>query len=409
MGGTQNHTLEEIVGNGLCMGCGICRSVLGPEVLTHSDEEDGLERPREVRPMTAAEIQTLNAICPGINVSFPETESDATHDAMWGNIIRVTQGFASDSDVRFRAATGGALTALALHILETGKADYIVHLAADPERPLLSKTQRSYTTEDVIRGSGSRYAATAPLVDIQSALDDGKPFVFIGKPCDITALGNLARIDPRVDELCRYKLTLVCGGFSELSKFQELLAEWDMREGDVSRFSYRGYGCPGPTFAETRDGRRGETTYRRLWADEKSWRNFYRCKICPDAIGLSADIAALDIWDGGTPVGEDEGWNGFIVRTQAGRELLNDAVAAGAVTLDGELTIADLDNFQPHQTKKRHAVRARYAAMAEAGLPYPATEDPGLDDVSHPAGSDSFEREKSGTKERLSRGNHLRR
>ena len=404
----RSYSLDEIVGNGLCMGCGICRSVLGPEVLTHSDEMDGLERPREVRPMTDGEVQTLNAVCPGIRVSFPDTEAEAQHDAMWGNIMRIAQGYASDPDVRFRAATGGALTALALHILETGKADYIVHLAADPERPLLSKTQRSRTADDVIAASGSRYAATAPLVDIASALDDGRPFAFIGKPCDITALRNLARVDRRVDELCRYKLTISCGGFSELSKFQELLPEWDMREDDVARFSYRGYGCPGPTFAETKDGRRGETTYRRLWADEKSWRNFYRCKICPDAIGLSADIAALDIWDGGTPVGEDEGWNGFIVRTGAGRELLDDAVAAGAITLDGELTIADLDNFQPHQLKKRHAVRARYAAMADAGLPYPATEDPGLDTVSHPAGSESYEREKAGTTERLSRGNHLR-
>lgn len=409
MGDERRYSLDEIVGNGLCMGCGICRSVLGPDVLTHSDEEDGLERPREVRPMSDTEIQTLNAICPGINVSFPETEADATHDAMWGNIIRITQGYSSDPDIRFRAATGGALTALAIHILQSGKADYIVHLAADPERPLLSKTQRSYTAEDVIAASGSRYAATAPLVDIRSALDDGKPFAFIGKPCDITALQNLARVDPRVDALCRYKLTLVCGGFSELSKFSELLEPWNMREADVVRFSYRGYGCPGPTFAETKDGRRGETTYRKLWADEKSWRNFYRCKICPDAIGLSADIAALDIWDGGTPVGEDEGWNGFIVRTEAGRDLLNDAVTAGAVTLDGELTVPDLDNFQPHQTKKRHAVRARYAAMAEAGLPVPATEDPGLDAVSLAPGSDAYEREKSGTKERLGRGNHLRR
>lgn len=408
MGGAQSYNLEEIVGNGLCMGCGICRSVLGPEVLTHSDEDDGLERPREVRPMTDPEIQTLNAICPGINVSFPDRDPGAEHDAMWGNIVDIVQGFASDPDVRFRAATGGALTALALHILESGKADYIVHLAADPERPMLSKTQRSFTADDVIAASGSRYAATAPLADIQSALDDGRPFVFVGKPCDITALSNLARIDPRVDALCRYKLTLVCGGFSELSKFQELLDEWDLREADLARFSYRGYGCPGPTFAEARDGRRGETTYRRLWADEKSWRNFYRCKVCPDAIGLSADIAALDIWDGGTPVGEDAGWNGFIVRTEAGRDLLEDAVAAGAVTLDGELAIADLDNFQPHQTKKRHAVRARYAAMAEAGLPFPRTEDPGLDVVSLAEDSDAYSLEKSGTQERLSRGNHLR-
>ena len=408
MSDSRKYSLEEIVGNGLCMGCGICRSVLGPDVLTSTDEEDGLERPREVRPMTDAELRTLNAICPGIHVSFPDRDAGAAHAPMWGNIISIAQGFASDPDVRFRAATGGALTALALHILDSGKADYIMHLAADPVRPMLSKTQRSYTAEDVIRASGSRYAATAPLVDVQSALEDGRPFAFVGKPCDITALRNLARIDPRVDQLCRYKLTLVCGGFSKLSKFRDQLDAWGVAEAELTSFSYRGYGCPGPTTAETTDGRRYETTYQKLWADETTWRNFYRCKICPDAIGLSADIAALDIWDGGVPEGEDEGWNGFIVRTQAGRTLLNEAVAAGAIELDGELTTADLDNTQPHQTKKRHAVRARYAAMDEAGLPVPRIEDPGLDEVSWRPGSEAYEREKSGTADRLSRGDHLR-
>lgn len=390
------------------MGCGICRSVLGPDVLTHSDEADGLERPREIRPMSQGETATLNAICPGLRVSVPAPDDEATNDPMWGNIIRITHGYASDPEVRFRAATGGAITALALHILESGKADYIVHLAADPERPFMSKTQRSYTAQDVINASGSRYAATAPLTDISAALDDGRPFAFIGKPCDITALNNLARIDERVDALCRYKLTIVCGGFSELSKFTELLADWDMLEKDVSRFSYRGYGCPGPTFAETRDGRRGETTYRDLWAEASSWRNFYRCKICPDAIGLSADIAALDVWPGGTPVGEDEGWNGFIIRTTAGRELIDDALAAGAITFDAEHDTAMLDDCQPHQVRKRRAVRARYGALAEEGILHPVTEDGGLDAVAYEPGSKEYDWEQAGTRMRLDRGDHIR-
>lgn len=401
-------TLDEIVENGLCTGCGLCRSILGPGVLTHSNEADGLERPREVRPMTGAELQTLNAICPGIHVSAPNAEPAARTDLMWGNIMSISRGFARDPEVRFKAATGGALTALALHILESGKADYIVHLAADPERPMLSKTQRSYTPDDVVRATASRYAATAPLTGIASALSDDRPFAFIGKPCDVTALANLARIDPRVDDLCRYKLTISCGGFSKLAKFQELLDNWAIGDDELARFSYRGEGCPGPTSAETKDGRRFETSYLDLWSDEGKWRSFYRCKICPDAIGLSGDICALDVWDGGAPTGEDDGWNGIIVRTKAGRELLDDAVSAGAITLDEEWTTAHLDNCQPHQTRKRQAAKARYAAMAEAGVPYPQTEDPGLKAISYKEGSELYEAEKAGTTRRLGENDHRR-
>ncbi len=402
-----HYSLDEIVENGLCTGCGLCRSVLGAEVLTFTNEEDGLERPREKRPMSGQEKATLNAICPGVNVSVPDTV-DGSYDPMWGAYTRLVRGFASDPAIRFRAATGGVLTALAIHILESGKADYIMHLRADPERPMLSMVQRSFSREDVVAASGSRYSASAPLVGINQALDEGRPFAFVGKPCDATALANLARLDARVNELCRYKMVMVCGGFSELSKFGELLDRWNMEPEELTRFSYRGNGCPGPTAAETKEGRVEGVPYWELWSDESTWRSFYRCKICPDAIGLSADLAALDVWDDGNATQEDDGWNGIIARNDVGRELLEGAVASGLITLDEEWDTGELDRCQPHQVRKRQAVKARYAAMAENGLPYPRTGDPCLDGISHQPGSEAFEREKSGTLSRLARGGHLR-
>lgn len=401
-------SLDQIVENGLCTGCGLCRSVFGADVLTHTDEPDGLERPRELRPLTPDETLTLNAICPGLHVSAPKPLGDGLHDPMWGNALMIAQGFAGDPEIRFRAATGGALTALAIHILESGKADYILHLAADPDRPMLSKTRRSYTAEQVVEGSGSRYAATAPLLGVAQALDDGRPFAFVGKPCDVTGIANLARVDPRVDELCRYRLSISCGGFSLLSKFQDLLKDWDIAEEDLVRFSYRGYGCPGPTFGETRDGRRGETSYQDQWADSANWRSFYRCKICPDAIGLSADVVALDVWPGGVPEGEDEGWNGVIARTQAGRALVEDALADGTLVFDAEGDLDWIAGTQPHQSRKRAAVRARYGALAEEGVLHPRTEDAGLDAISFPPDSEAYAREQAGTRMRLARGDHLR-
>lgn len=402
------YSLDDIVENGLCMGCGICRSVLGPDKITATLEADGLERPRALRPLDATDIDRLNAICPGVHVSYPEVAEGIERDAMWGPITRISRGYASDPAIRFRAASGGALTALGIHLIETRKVDYIMHVRADPERPLLSKAHRSYTREDVLSAAGSRYTATAPLVGIMEALEEGKPFAFIGKPCDVTALANLARSDARIGQLCRYTLTIVCGGFSELAKVLDLLAGWDIDERDVARFSFRGNGCPGPTAVTTRDGRHRETTYWDFWGAEETWRNLYRCKICPDAIGLSADLAALDVWDGCNPTHEDAGWNAFICRTARGRRLLEDAVRTGHMTLDAEWTTADLDRAQPHQTRKRRAVRARYQAMREAGVPYPTTEDPGLDVVSFPHDTDAFAAERAGTAERLRRGAHRR-
>jgi coenzyme F420 hydrogenase subunit beta len=60
-------------------------------------------------------------------------------------------------------------------------------------------------------------------------------------------------------------------------------------------------------YVRTKDGREHDKEYNSFWGDESNWRVHFRCKICPDAIGESADIAALDTWRGGSPEGEDEG------------------------------------------------------------------------------------------------------
>jgi coenzyme F420 hydrogenase subunit beta len=116
-----------------------------------------------------------------------------------------------------------------------------------------------------------------------------------------------------------------------------------------------------------------------MWAEESKWMIQPRCKICPDAIGEAADIAASDFWPGGGPTGEDEGFNGIIVRTARGRELFDAAIADGAIVIDRETTFREFDVMQPHQVRKKRAVWARYQGMAAAGLPVPETIDLRID------------------------------
>ena len=113
---------------------------------------------------------------------------------------------------------------------------------------------------------------------------------------------------------------------------------------------------------------------------EGLWSQYLEVGIGPDAeiftkaqpmsaVGLGADIAASDTWPGGGPVGEDQGFNGIIVRTLRGLELYQAAVAAGALTIERALCFRDFDVFQPHQVRKRRSVWARLKGMAIAGKP----------------------------------------
>ena len=93
-----------------------------------------------------------------------------------------------------------------------------------------------------------------------------------------------------------------------------------------------------------------------LGENESTWGLPPRCKICPDGIGDSADIAASDTWDGGSPpwVGQedDPGFNAAIVRTQRGADLMEKAIAAGYIVRGEALSPAELNRVQPHQENK---------------------------------------------------------
>lgn len=362
-----------IVAQGLCIGCGLCEAV-APGRLAMVRTEEGRERPVD-RGATAADFAAVAAACPGLRAEGPtEAETGAAAvDPVWGPLRAGWIGWAADPAVRFEGATGGVLTALAAHLVGSGQAAFALHVRADPAAPARSVWTISETVEAVVAAAGSRYGPAAPLAGLGAALDRGRPFVFVGKPCDVGALRLHARTDPRVDALCRWRLALVCGGASEFTKTANLLADWGIAEADLARFSYRGRGNPGPTEAVTRDGRRRTTSYNALWADEGTWALQHRCKICPDAIGEAADVIASDVWPGGGPTGEDAGFNGVLARTPRGEALIGDAVAAGALVLDRPIGPRDMDGFQPHQVAKKQAVWARHAGLRAAGFAAPET------------------------------------
>lgn len=376
-------TLDEIVENGLCIGCGLCRSVAGSDHVRMVMTPEGRERPVTLRPVDDATLERINAVCPGTRIGGPdpaERSAAAFDDDVWGPAQRIVIGHAADPEVRFRGSSGGVLTALARFLLDSGNVRFILHVAASRTAPMRSERRLSFDAAAVLDAAGSRYGPAAPLVDFCEILDRGEPFALVGKPCDVTAVRNLARLDPRVDRQMRYALTLICGGASELGKSEDVLRRFGVEEDELTLFRYRGYGNPGPTRIETRDGRAFEMTYGELWEDESTWRIQARCKICPDAIGLAADLAASDVWPGGGPTGEDAGFNGIIVRTRRGRELYDAAVAAGVLTVVRDAKFSDFELFQPHQLRKRTAVWARLRGLRAAGKPVPHVTGLDLED-----------------------------
>ena len=395
---TPNRTIAEIVARDLCIGCGLCEALTGGRVEMIMTPAGSL-RPSPVDRFTPTEEATLVSACPGA-VAEARVELGCNSDLVWGAYRSMARAWAGHPDVRHESATGGVLTALGMHALDTGRVNFVFHVGADPDQPMRSRWVMSDTPESVRANTSSRYGPTAPLAGMAAALDRGQPFAIIAKPCDLGAVHSLSRADPRVDELCIVRLALVCGGQSRLSKSRAVLADFGLDEDELALFRYRGHGNPGPTVVETLDERRYTKTYLELWENEAGWDIETRCKLCPDALGEAADVAAADIWPGGAPTGEDEGFNGIIVRTATGEDLVASAVAAGELVLDGPITPREFDWFQPHQVRKKEALAARLLGLADCGIPPIETRGLRIEELGKRLDPERFESERAGTRRR---------
>ena len=85
--------------------------------------------------MDTEKDQEILSACPG-SIARANFESTPGNDDVWGGYHRMEQVWASDPDVRFKAATGGLLTTLGVFLLETGQAEFILHCEADPAAPM---------------------------------------------------------------------------------------------------------------------------------------------------------------------------------------------------------------------------------------------------------------------------------
>ena len=369
---TASPVLARIADGDLCSGCGLCSGILEDDRLTMGLDDAGFLRPRQEGPLTPQEDALIAAVCPGLTLR--QTPAEATFHPIWGPVIKVRVGQARDPDLRFQGSSGGALSALSLFLVESGRVSAVHHNAACEADPLGNRIQASKDRGGLLAGAGSRYSPSAPLADIGRRLNQRESFAFIGKPCDVAGLGALARQDPRIDAKIPLKLSFFCAGVPSLRGAQEILRSLDVREEDLAAFRYRGHGWPGAATAIAKDGGEASMSYARSWGGVLSKHLQFRCKICPDGNGGFADVACGDPWyedESGLPSFEEQDGRSLIVtRTAAGERLVLDAMDAGYLDAS-EIDSGEIARMQPYQARRKGLIASRLAALWIMGRPRP--------------------------------------
>jgi coenzyme F420 hydrogenase subunit beta len=365
-----DRAVAEVVASGNCSGCGACTIIDAGLSMRLAD--DGYSRPVRTEagqtPPDAA--RTFAQVCPGRRVRA-RREPEARRHPLLGPVVSCWEAWAADDEVRTRGSSGGTLTALSTWLLEEGLVDTVSTVRVDETAPRRTVPVTITTRDEALASAGSRYAPVSSLRP--GALEPGTALV--GKPCEASAARELLDARPPSDGEDPLLLSFFCAGTPSQGATDRLVTELGLDE-DValSDLWYRGRGWPGSFTAVAADGRRVSTSYDESWGTHLGRATQWRCKICPDGVGESADISAADFWrtdERGYPVfTEGQGCSALLARTVRGHEVLQRAFAAG-VLVGRPLEPDAVAGVQPLQTSRRETLFGRLVGTVAAGRRVP--------------------------------------
>ena len=365
--------IRGVVQRNACIGCGLCTRL--DTSLRMELDADGFLRPHRtgVDGVVAADARRrFEQACPGCRVAAVRPSGSRRHPTM-GSYFGVWEAWATDEDVRWRGSSGGALTALHAWLLDSGRASRIATASVDSE-PRRTVPVTITTKAEALAAAGSRYAPVGILADQGLAPNQA----ITAKPCEISAiraLGTSARPEAGDDEdAAPILLSFFCAGTPSQHATEELLARLGVAPDEpVDDLWYRGRGWPG-RFTVRRGGDDASLSYEESWGGVLGPATHWRCKMCADGVGESADVVSADFWradERGYPVfTEGPGSSALIARTRRGLDAVLAAGATGALVLR-PIRMSELANVQPLQRKRRTSLFGRLLGSRLAGVPGP--------------------------------------
>lgn len=358
----------------LCVGCGACAYICPERKVKLVDFLEEGYRPVLPDGADCGSCTECLKVCPGFENDRRAINNRAGAMAevteYCGPVLEIWEGHAVDEEVRFRGASGGILTAVALYCLERENMQGTLHIGMDPRDPMRNCTKFSRTRAELLAQAGSRYAPAAACDSLHAIESAEGKCVFIGQPSEVTALRKAAELRPKLKERVGVALSFFCAGSPSRQGTLELLKSRGIDPGEVSTLKYRGQGWPG-MFAVTLDGKKGpslEMTYQESWGFIQAYRPF-STHLFPDGTGEDADISCGDPWYRKVKKGEP-GSSLVLVRTEEGRRLIRGAMAAGYISLTPAESSKLLES-QKNLIAKRGAIGGRVATLRLLGLPAP--------------------------------------
>jgi coenzyme F420 hydrogenase subunit beta len=315
------HLYDEVVTSGLCTGCAGCVIACPHDVLDY-DDLNGVYKPVQTEndyggPGDCSHgdkaCTSCTRACPRFRAWEPEIDQfmfGRTRDAdeVSGVFKDICLARASDPILHEVGQDGGLVSAILVYALEHDVIDaaLVSYLEGDGSTwkavPGIARTR-----DEVIASAGSRYTYSANTLAYMDLEKEDERIALVGMSCQSSVPPAMKqRKAGKVARRLSLNIGLLCSKTFDDAIFEELLeAKYELPRAVIKKMNIKGR-----LQVWTHDDRYVEVPLKECHAYTREG-----CKLCPDFAAEHADIST-----GG--IGKYNDWTLTIVRTDAGRELL---------------------------------------------------------------------------------------
>jgi len=309
----MNKPAISIIGKDKCTGCSACAAICPTNAIQMKENDEGFLEP-EVNLNECNSCGICNKVCPIISFENNNTKDFICH-AAWS----------TDKENILKSSSGGIFYEIAKMIIgENGQIAGAV-LQGKRVKHILSNEPKII---EEMRGSKYIQSNTTDVFKKLVLPKDDKKTMFVGTPCQVSALKNLYKYKGKnVENLIT--CDLVCHGVPSYKVFDSYVENLSKDCGSIIRVNFRDktYGwenfCMNIEFA---DGKKIIETHR----ENKFMQTFLSdialrksCYNCPfSKIPRAGDITLGDFWNAPECLKNDEGTSLVIANNAKGRRLL---------------------------------------------------------------------------------------
>ncbi len=340
------RSIEAVVRHKVCSGCGACTVVCPGSCIDFVyGERFNFPRIDQDRCLNCGKCLK---VCPSaflLKGTAPEFSSDGENGSPECYLMH-----SSDDSLRKDAASGGFITSLILHLMDSGSADGAVVARCEGETPLIAESFIARDRAEVLSSRGSKYAPVSNCTALREVLERPGRYVFVGTPCMIEGLAKLQKFLPELRERIVLSIGFVCAGMaSRLATRNYIENDGKVNMRDVRRITYRGDGWPGRfrVFGENDSLLMDRPLIGGSLTHVVGRDHYLRCENCLDHWARFADLVVSDPWTEEMIKSETMGRSAVMVRTGRGKEAIESGIKQGGLIADS-IAVQDMFSFNSH-------------------------------------------------------------